>query len=70
LENIEVSDDKALCGFLTGVVDSIFAEAPEGDFRAQMTALEGVPGVMAVGGVTCGEVQRRLSYPSAKSLRR
>ena len=70
LENIEVSDDKALCGFLTGVVDSIFVEAAEGDFRAPMTSLESVPGVQQSGGVSCGDVQRRLSYPSAKSLRR
>ena len=70
LENLEVSDDPALCGFLTGVVDSIFEEAPEGDFRAQMTALEGVAAVKPVGGISCGDVQRRLPYASAKSLRR
>jgi hypothetical protein len=70
LENLEVSDDAGLCGFLTGVVDSIFAEAPEGDFRAKMTALEGVEAVKPVGGVTCGELGRRLPYVSANSLRR
>lgn len=69
LENLEVSDDAGLCGFLTGVVDSIFAEAPEGDFRAEMTSLESVPGVRPAGSISTGEVQRRLTYPSAKSLR-
>ena len=52
LENIEVSDDKALCGFLTGVVDSIFVEAAEGDFRAPMTSLESVPGVQQSSGTS------------------
>lgn len=70
LENIEVSDDSGLCGFLTGVVDSIFVEAPEGDFRARMTALEGVAAVKPEGGLTCGDIGRRLPYVSANSLRR
>ena len=68
LENLEVSDDAGLCGFLTGVVDSIFEEAAEGDFRAKMTALESVEGVKPAGGISAGEVQRQLRYPSAKAL--
>jgi hypothetical protein len=70
LENIEVSDDTNLCGFLTGVVDSIFEEAAEGDFRSKMTSLEAVPGVRVPGEVTATELGRRLPYPSANSLRR
>lgn len=69
LENLEVSDCPALCGFLTGVVDSIFAECAEGDFRAAMTGLDGVPSVMQSGGVSAGHIQRRLGFPSARSLK-
>ena len=38
LENIEISDDPALCGFLCAVVDELFCENAEGDFSS------GVPG--------------------------
>ncbi len=69
LENIEVSDDPGLCGFMTGVVDSIFVEAAEGDFRAPMTALEGVAGVAVPAGITTGDLGR-LPYASARSLKR
>jgi len=69
LENLEVSDDSGLCGFLTGVVDAIFDEAAEGDFRAQLTALEAVAGVPVRGQISAGEIGRRLSYPSAKTIR-
>jgi hypothetical protein len=68
LENLEVSDDPNLCGFLTGVVDSIFEEAAEGDFRAKMTSLESVPGVRVPGEISATELARRLPYCSAKSL--
>ena len=64
-----MSDDPGLCGFMTGVVDSIFVEAAEGDFRAPMTALEGVAGVAVPGGITNGDLGR-LPYATARSLKR
>lgn len=68
LENVEISDDPAFAGFLAGVTDSIFAEAPEGDFRAKMTALEAVPAVPIPGAITAADLGRRLPYPSARTL--
>jgi hypothetical protein len=70
LENIEVSDDAGLCGFLVNVVDGIFAEAAEGDFRAPMTSLGNVPGVKIPGQITTGAVGSCLAYPTARSLKR
>lgn len=46
LESIEVSDDPALAGFLLGVVDELFLEEPEGDFRTKsQPVLSGVESV-------------------------
>lgn len=70
LENLEISDDRAFCGFLTGVVDSIFEEAAEGDFRAKMTAMAAVPGVPVPGQITAADLGRKLPYPSSRSLQR
>ena len=68
LENLEISDDAEFCGWLTGVVDSVFAEAAEGDFRANLTALEGVVGVDPDTGITCADVSES-GFVSAKQLR-
>ena len=70
LENIEVSDDPALAGFLVGVMDELFAEVAPGDWSARLTGLSGIAGVDVRQGITCGGIGRRLGYPSAKSLRR
>lgn len=43
LENIEISDDPALCGFLLGIADMIFAEQPDGTFDADLPLLADLP---------------------------
>ena len=52
LENIEISDDPALCGFLEGVADELFAEQPAGEFDGQLPLLAGLPDAGAHHGVT------------------
>jgi len=69
LENIEISDDPGLCGFLVNVVDAIFSEAAEGDFRASLTALEAVAGVPIRGQVSAGEIGQTLVYPTSSPIR-
>ena len=42
LETLEVSDDPALCDFLTGVVDDLFAEQDPGVFDGELPELKSV----------------------------
>jgi len=42
LENIEISDDAALCGFMRAVADELFEEAPAGDFGRGLPILEAI----------------------------
>ena len=55
LENIEVSDDPVLAGFLLQIVDEIFAEEAEGDFRTKSRpTLPGMEGVTPSVSVSMG----------------
>ena len=55
LESIEVSDDPALAGFLLRVVEEIFAEEKQGDFKAKATPeLHGLPGILPSASVSMG----------------
>lgn len=55
LESIEVSDDPELAGFLLAVVDEIFAEEAEGDFRTKSRPdLPGLPGILPAERVEMG----------------
>ena len=45
LENIEISDDPALCGFLESVVSDVFAEQPSGEFAGEFPDLASLPDV-------------------------
>ena len=55
LENIEVSDDPALAGFLLRVVDEIFSEESAGDFRTKSRpVLPGMEGVAPMASVEMG----------------
>lgn len=65
LENIEISDDPQLCGFLTSVVDSIFAEQDEGQFAGEIPVLSGVDNIPLDGRIvanrpTAGKIQGTL----------
>jgi hypothetical protein len=57
LENIEISDDPALCGFLEGVVAEIFDEREEGDLRGAIPSLPGFEPVQPAGKVRMGSVE-------------
>lgn len=59
MENIEISDDPALCGFLEQVADDLFAEQPPGDLSGGLPGLRrhdapGRSGVSRIGKVTLG----------------
>lgn len=61
LENLEISDDPTLCGFLCDIVDDIFAEHKEGEFNAQIPdlgSLENVhiPGLLRYGKATAASI--------------
>jgi len=43
LENIEISDDPALCEFMTTVADDLFAEQEPGAFNGELPTLTNVP---------------------------
>lgn len=55
LENLEISDDRRLAGFLTAVVDDIFADHSAGDFEfEEAPALATIENVELTGRVTAG----------------
>jgi len=56
LENIEISDDPALCAFLTQVVDEIYGEQSVGTWEQALPGLGGMPNTATVGGVRVGRV--------------
>ena len=56
LENIEISDDPALCGFLTTVVDEIYGEQAAGTWEQSLPQLSALPNTARVGGVEVGKV--------------
>lgn len=56
LENIEISDDPALCAFLTTIVDEIYSEQPVGLFDQTLPKLESLPNTTVIGGVQVGRV--------------
>lgn len=64
LENIEVSDDPALCAFMTRVVDDVFAEHDEGEFGGKIPDLHSIPDTGTDRGVTFGEIKRELRPPT------
>lgn len=43
LENIEISDDEALCSFFEGIASELFAEQPAGKFNGQLPLLAATP---------------------------
>lgn len=45
LENLEISDDPALCGFLRSITDTVFAEHAAGDFHAMLPELDDLANV-------------------------
>ena len=45
LENVEISDDADLCGFLCGVTDKIFKEHEAGDFKCNLPELLSIENV-------------------------
>lgn len=57
LENIEVSDDPALCTFLEEVVAEIFDERSPGDLRGAIPSLPGFEPVEPAGSVRVGTVR-------------
>lgn len=62
-ENLEVSDDPALCGFLRSIVDEVFDECHEGDFGGGVPELRRIPEVGRSGGVAMGEIAKGLHVP-------
>lgn len=56
LENIEISDDPALCGFMTSVVDEVFAEQQPSLFEQGLPRLDGIANTRSTGGVAVGKV--------------
>jgi hypothetical protein len=57
LENIEISDDPALCGFLESVADDLYADQPTGIFDGELPPAP--PPAVAV-----GHVGKGLSTPT------
>lgn len=62
-ENIEISDDPALCALLTQIADDLWEEQDAGDFRGELPDLESIPNVERGGQVSMGmaSAERRAS---------
>lgn len=52
LENIEISDDPALCAFLESIADELFREQQPGVFDGSLPLLSGIPGIERSGRVS------------------
>ncbi|QDU62162.1 hypothetical protein Pan216_30290 [Planctomycetes bacterium Pan216] len=57
LENLEISDDPALCGFLVDVVDTIYKEHAPGDFGTDVPTLFAMENVELPGRITAREIE-------------
>lgn len=53
-ENIEISDDPALCAFLEQIADDLWSEQDPGDFAGELPALDSIPNIERGGQVTMG----------------
>jgi hypothetical protein len=64
MENLEISDDPALCAFLTQVADDVYSEQGPGLFDGELPELASVPNVRVAGTVSAGRVAMDLTKPS------
>lgn len=69
LENLEISNDPALSGFLTEIVDGIFGEHTAGDFQADLPGLDDmenvhVPGLLNYPKATAATMQTKPKRPT------
>jgi hypothetical protein len=54
MENLEISDDPALCAFLESVADDIYAEQGAGDFSGELPVLASIDNVERPGRIAMG----------------
>lgn len=72
LENIEISDDPRLCGFLESIADQLFEEQPAGLFDGDLPQLAGTRSIDRRGTIQTGVVGslgRAVAAPRIKGLR-
>lgn len=73
LENIEISDDPSLCGFLESIADQLFEEQRPGLFDGELPALAGTRNVERRGIIEAGAVgalQRATAVTRLRDLGR
>ena len=69
LENLEISDDPALCQFFTTVADDLFAEQQVGIFDGELPKLESVENVAVAGRPSAGKIDpRNIKAPMVGTL--
>lgn len=64
LENIEISDDPALAGFLGDIVHSVFREHDAGAFNEGLPGLEAIENVHRNGALAAPRITRHLNTPT------
>lgn len=70
LENMEISDDAALCGFFTTIADEIFSEQAVGVMNGELPLLAAIESVEQPSTISAGKIQTSaLNRPATGSPR-